>query len=292
MSSVAFAHRGLRSATAAAALLCILALVWPLDARAADGPRFLLAHAPSGVAVHAWPGGPVTATVPGRTPLASTTWLWITDTSRNRQWGRARLPLRPNGRTGWIDLRRLRLVHTTTWVRASLDERRIWLMRGAQPIATWDAGIGAAESPTPTGLYSVTDRVPTGDPYGPFGWYAFGLSGHQPALPPRWAGGDQLAIHGTNDPGSIGQRASAGCLRISADALAELREYLRLGTPVVIMPTRRAAMRRALAASIPRPHAPQPERREVHHRPKPPSPIDVPTVAAEVVAAAPLTRGG
>ena len=73
-----------------------------------------------------------------------------------------------------------------------------------------------------------------GDPSGPFGWYAFGLSGHQPNLPAGWSGGDQLAIHGTNNPSSIGTAASAGCLRVSATALGTLKRFLRLGTPVVV----------------------------------------------------------
>jgi lipoprotein-anchoring transpeptidase ErfK/SrfK len=51
-----------------------------------------------------------------------------------------------------------------------------------------------------------------------------------------WSGGDQLAIHGTNDPGSIGTPASAGCLRVSAPALWVLKRALRPGTPVVIHP--------------------------------------------------------
>ena len=94
--------------------------------------------------------------------------------------------------------------------------------------------IGTPSTPTPTGKFYVTDLVATGDPYGPFGWFAFGLSGHQPNLPAGWGGGDQLAIHGTNEPSSIGTAASAGCLRVTAQALSRLRRHLRLGTPVVI----------------------------------------------------------
>jgi hypothetical protein len=33
-----------------------------------------------------------------------------------------------------------------------------------------------------------------GDPSGPFGWYAFGLSGHQPNLPAGWSGGGPHAL--------------------------------------------------------------------------------------------------
>ena len=54
------------------------------------------------------------------------------------------------------------------------------------------------------------------------------------SLPAGWSGGNQLAIHGTNDPSSIGTSASAGCLRVSARALERLKSLLRLGTPVVI----------------------------------------------------------
>jgi hypothetical protein len=79
----------------------------------------------------------------------------------------------------------------------------------------------------------VTDRVPfaRGSYLGSF---AFGISGIQPRLPPGWSGGNQLAIHGTNDPSSIGRSVSAGCLRVSEAALARLKPLLRLGTPVVI----------------------------------------------------------
>jgi lipoprotein-anchoring transpeptidase ErfK/SrfK len=66
------------------------------------------------------------------------------------------------------------------------------------------------------------------------GSFAFGISGIQPRLPAGWSGGDQLAIHGTNQPWSIGQSVSAGCVRVSERTLARLRPLLAYGTPVVI----------------------------------------------------------
>ena len=248
-------HHRRRTIAAIAVALAALCMLAPATARAADAPRFLLAAAPGGAIVHSRPGGPVVAQVAGTTPLGSPTWLWVVRTSRGGRWGRVVLPLRPNGRTGWIDLRGLHTVRTTTWVRAALLARRIWLMRGARPVASYSAAIGAASTSTPIGRFSITDRVLTGDPSGPFGWYAFGLSGHQPNLPPQWAGGDQLAIHGTNDPASIGTPASHGCLRVSASALTRLRSVLELGMPVVIMPTAGQAMQVARGSSLPRPGA-------------------------------------
>ena len=236
--------------------LAVLAVALPAQARASDGPRFLIVSAPHGATVRSSPGGATVAHLPAATPLGAPTWLWVLRTTMNRRWGRVVLPLKPNGRTGWINLHGLRTVHTHTWIRASLHDRRIWLMRGSRPLASFSAAIGAVTTPTPIGRFSVTDSLATGDPSGPFGWYAFGLSGHQPHLPQNWSGGDQLAIHGTDDPASIGTAASHGCLRVSPRALARLRPALHLGTPVVIMPTADRAMVVARASALPRPTAP------------------------------------
>jgi lipoprotein-anchoring transpeptidase ErfK/SrfK len=188
----------------------------------------------AGANVRGWPGGPVIGTLPTTTPLGSHTWVWALSVTGH--WARTVLPWRPNGRTGWIDLRGRGQIETPFWVQADVSRRTVTLMRGRARLRTFAAAVGTSVSPTPTGQFFVTDLVATGDASGPFGWYAFGLSGHQPNLPAGWGGGDQLAIHGTNDPSSIGTAASAGCLRVSASALGVLKHYLRLGTPVVIEP--------------------------------------------------------
>ena len=63
--------------------------------------------------------------------------------------------------------------------------------------------------------------------------FAIGLSGHSDVLT-DFAGGDgQIAIHGTDNPGDIGQAISHGCVRITNDAIMRL-STLPLGTPVFI----------------------------------------------------------
>jgi L,D-transpeptidase catalytic domain len=203
----------------------------PAPRKHAPRHRFTLVDESAGTTVRARPNGRVLGTLPGRTPLGTASWLWAVALSRNDGWARVVLPWHPNGRTGWVRLRGHRVIHTRTWVQADLSRRRVMLMHGSRLVRSFPAAMGAPGSPTPIGRFSVTDPISTGDPSGPFGWYAFGLSGHQPNLPAGWSGGDQLAIHA-----SIGTPASAGCLRVSASALWVLKRALHPGTPVVIHP--------------------------------------------------------
>jgi lipoprotein-anchoring transpeptidase ErfK/SrfK len=160
---------------------------------------------------------------------------WVEEVSANGRWGRVELPYVWPRRDGWVRIAGLRTDATGIRVEVDLSAHRLTVRkRGAMlfgaPVAT-----GRSSSPTPPGEYFVTDRVsfPSGSAYGSF---AFGISGIQPRLPAGWGGGDQLAIHGTNAPSTIGTSASAGCLRASEATLARLKPLLRLGTPVVIAP--------------------------------------------------------
>lgn len=47
-----------------------------------------------------------------------------------------------------------------------------------------------------------------------------------------------IGIHGTHDPGSIGTRASEGCIRLKNEVVERLRRYVYVGMPVVITPGR------------------------------------------------------
>jgi lipoprotein-anchoring transpeptidase ErfK/SrfK len=67
-----------------------------------------------------------------------------------------------------------------------------------------------------------------------YGCCILALNGHQPKLPAGWQGGNRLAIHGTNAPGTIGSAASAGCLRAADSELQVLMRRVPLGTPVFI----------------------------------------------------------
>ena len=148
-------------------------------------------------------------------------------------WGRVELPYVWPRRDGWIRLAGLAREQTFLHVDVDLSEHRVRVYKRDDLLYSVPAAIGAAGSPTPPGHYVVTDRVPF--PAGSaLGSFAFGISGIQPHLPAGWSGGNQLAIHGTDEPSSIGTSASAGCVRVSEWALQRFEPLLRLGTPVVI----------------------------------------------------------
>jgi lipoprotein-anchoring transpeptidase ErfK/SrfK len=148
-------------------------------------------------------------------------------------WVQVALPVRPNGRTAWVAARDLRLEPVPLRVTVDLGQRRLRLLRGTAVVADTRVAVGSARYPTPTGRFYVTDRVRPPTPGGPYGAFALGLSAHSPTLT-DFAGGDgQVAVHGTNDPGSIGRAVSHGCVRVPDD-VARLLARVPLGTPVTI----------------------------------------------------------
>lgn len=205
------------------------------DPRAHAPQPALLASIEGEMPITSRPGG---GRIVGRMPAGSLFFdaplkAWVIEQDPGKRFGRVTLPYSGTRATGWIRLKGLALGHTPYSVTADLSSHRVVVKRLGKAIMRFPAATGAAASPTPIGRYFVTDRVPI-TPGGSFGKFAFGLSGIQPNLPPGWTGGNQLAIHGTNDPGSIGTSASAGCLRVSSRSLDRLRPLLWPGTPVTI----------------------------------------------------------
>ena len=93
--------------------------------------------------------------------------------------------------------------------------------------------IGAPGTPTPTGRYYVNQRLIASDPDGPWGPGALGISAFSDVLQ-EWIQGGPIAIHGTNDPSSIGHAVSHGCVRLPNDVLMKVFNTADAGTPVII----------------------------------------------------------
>jgi lipoprotein-anchoring transpeptidase ErfK/SrfK len=150
-------------------------------------------------------------------------------------WLHVYLPTRPNSSTAWIKSSDVRVgAPLTSQIRVSLADRTLTLLHDGNVVFTVPAAIGTDENPTPTGVFYYTDPLDlASQPGTAYGVFAIGLSGHSNTLS-EFAGGDgQIAIHGTNDPGTIGTPVSHGCVRVNNDVILKLAK-LPLGTPVVI----------------------------------------------------------
>jgi hypothetical protein len=149
-------------------------------------------------------------------------------------WYRVQLPLRPNGVTGFVPARDVELGTVRTRVVVRVSRKRLTLYRAGKRVLTTTVAVGSSATPTPTGSYYVNQRLVPTDPSGPFGPGAIGISAFSNVLT-GWAQGGPIAIHGTNEPWSIGHAVSNGCIRVHNDVLRRLFKSTPAGTPVVIL---------------------------------------------------------
>jgi lipoprotein-anchoring transpeptidase ErfK/SrfK len=171
--------------------------------------------------------------LPARTEFGSPLALMVVD-DRVPGWLEVLLPTRPNQSTGWIRADGVEVRRTTMAVRVDLAARRLVVSDAGNIVLEAPVAVGAPGTPTPTGTFFVVDELATGSMSSSYGPFAFGLSAHSEVLT-EFAGGDgQVGIHGTNDPSSIGNPVSNGCVRVPNEVAVRLNELLGLGTPVVV----------------------------------------------------------
>lgn len=152
------------------------------------------------------------------------------------EWLRALLPMRPNGTSGWIRLSDVDLSGHDFHMVIELEAHMLTAYHGDQVILREPIGRGNSATPTPGGLFYTTWLWNAGNQpeYGP---YAFGMSGYSEVFYSFGSGDGQFAIHGTNDPNSVGRSVSNGCIRMYNQAITKLAETLPpSGVPVEIKP--------------------------------------------------------
>jgi lipoprotein-anchoring transpeptidase ErfK/SrfK len=149
-------------------------------------------------------------------------------------WLQVYLPVRPNHSTAWIREAGARISYDPYRVGVNLHRHRLLLWRGKRLVARHQIGVGKVATPTPPGTYYVIELFRLSDPGGPFGPYALGLSAYSNVLQSFGGGPGQIALHGTNDPSSIGSNLSHGCIHLRNGEIARLARLLPLGTPVDI----------------------------------------------------------
>jgi lipoprotein-anchoring transpeptidase ErfK/SrfK len=157
----------------------------------------------------------------------------VLDRECKAAWYRVQLPLRPNGITGYVRARSVRIGRVTTRIVVDLSDRRVTLFRGGRPVLRARAAVGAEATPTPRGSFYVNQRLVPSDRHGPYGPGALGISAFSEVLT-GWVQGGPIAIHGTNQPWSIGHRATNGCIRLHNSVLRRFFRATPAGTPVTV----------------------------------------------------------
>jgi lipoprotein-anchoring transpeptidase ErfK/SrfK len=194
------------------------------------------------IGVYAAPGDPTPSrTLTKWSAYSSPLTLLVTGSTGigNVEWLKVALPVQPNGTTGWIHATDVTTSSTDLSIHVFLNERTLELRRGDTVILTTSVVVGADKTPTPTGLFYVTDPLDfSANPTGVYGAYALGLSGFSNVLKSFDGGPPQIAIHGTNNPALLGTAASNGCIRLPNDAVLEVARTVGLGTPVYIEASR------------------------------------------------------
>jgi hypothetical protein len=200
---------------------------------AADGTSASLAARPLGetVVLRAEPNGKPLMRLGSRGPLGGPLVLGVVGVRGS--WVEVTAEALPNGHFGWVKFGRDVAVHPVQWeLRASLAKRQLEVFRGSKLVRAIPVGIGAPDSPTPTGHFAVAEKL-TG-PFGPaFGCCILVLTARQPRLPAGWNKSITyyVAIHAGTGQGAA---VSAGCLHATEAEVRWLMRTVPLGTPVLI----------------------------------------------------------
>jgi lipoprotein-anchoring transpeptidase ErfK/SrfK len=245
----------------AAAVVLVLAIggagAWLLLREDAKAEPKKKVAAPATTAAPAKPAPTVTATVkvpeitayqdavetsPVVTKLSDTTeykvprTFLVTDQNSRPGWLHVLLPVRPNGASGWIKASDVTLGSSEYEIKIELGAHKLTLLKLGEPILESGTVNGKEKTPTPPGKFYITDPVDLRkNPNTGYGQYALGISGYSEVLTSFKGGPGQLAVHGTNNNGEVGQDISNGCVRVPNDIILQLALMSPLGTPVTIV---------------------------------------------------------
>jgi len=149
-------------------------------------------------------------------------------------WVQIRVPMRPNGKKGWVPRDALGRFHTVhTHLIVNRNTLRATLFYGKRLIWSSPVGVGKPSTPTPGGRFYIRERIRALQNNTIYGPYAFGTSDYSTLS--EWPGGGIVGLHGTNEPNLIPGRPSHGCIRLPNNKVTQLWRRLPVGTPLHVI---------------------------------------------------------
>lgn len=132
----------------------------------------------------------------------------------------------------------LKLVQGPFDVLVDLSEFELTVLQHGKFVRRFSIGVGKDDTPTPLGLNKVKEKQPKPTKYpSPDDTDRRILPHDHPDNPlgTRWIGiGLGYGIHGTNEPPTVGQKSSRGCIRMTNKDVEELYDMLTEGSRVLI----------------------------------------------------------
>jgi lipoprotein-anchoring transpeptidase ErfK/SrfK len=121
----------------------------------------------------------------------------------------------------------------TRRVVISIPDRKLALIENDRVVRTYRVAVGANESPTPVGMFTIVNRISNPAYYHPGKVIPAGADN---PLGTRWIGLSikGIGIHGTDTPSSIGFPRSHGCIRMRNSDVEELFDRLKRGDVVAV----------------------------------------------------------
>ena len=126
-------------------------------------------------------------------------------------------------------------------VVVSIPDRKLAVVENNEVVQVFAVAVGAPNTPSPTGTFTIINRVADPTYYHPGNVIA---SGPRNPIGTRWIGLSQkgYGIHGTDQPSSIGYAKSHGCIRLRNDDVERLFERVRAGDVVELHGERTAEL--------------------------------------------------
>jgi hypothetical protein len=152
-------------------------------------------------------------------------------------WLEVYLPTEPPGSTGWVRRDDLTLSRHRFRIEVARSAHTLTVYAGDVPALETSVAIGPDAPQPAAGLY-IKSLLEPANANGPYGRYAYGLSGSASSTDAFGSGSGLVAIHGTDGGSALGQDVARGSLAIGAEDLNRLVSSigLPLGTPVEIVP--------------------------------------------------------
>ena len=134
------------------------------------------------------------------------------------------------------------------WIKVNKQQLRLTLFKGGEVVKSWPVSIGKGRGKvkssrldliTPTGTFTIYRVIPDAtklvfDPawFDEPGKAAPGAYGSKLiSFYNKW----EIAIHGTNNPGSVGRWATHGCIRLKNPDIEALVNYVKPKMKIVIV---------------------------------------------------------